>query len=94
MFSFEKKLLEKIEKNLWVFVLTAGFLAGAFLRVRLRSYVSEDMYKYLLPWYEEIKTAGGFKALGTQVGNYNVLYQFIIALFTYLPVPPYMHTSF
>ncbi len=88
MFSFEKKILNRIEKKLWLFVLIAAFVFGVFLRYKLRNFISEDMYKYLLVWYEEIKNAGGLKALSSQTGNYNVLYQFVISLFTYIPVSP------
>ena len=88
MTAFEKKILNWIEKNLWIFIILVSFLAGAYLRIMLRSKVSDDMYNYLLVWYEEIKSLKGFKALSYQVGNYNVLYQFIIAIFTYLPINP------
>lgn len=87
MFSFEKKALEFIQRHIAIFILVAGFLAGVILRIAARNFVSDDAYTYLLSWYDEIKAGGGLKALGTQVGNYNVLYQFIIALFTYLPIP-------
>lgn len=87
MLKAEKKLLEFIEKNVFVFVLIAAFIAGAILRLSARNFVSDDAYMYLLNWYDEIKEAGGLKALDHQVGNYNVLYQTIIALFTYLPIP-------
>lgn len=87
MFSFEKKALEFIQRHIVIFILALGFLAGIFLRLSARNFVSEDAYNYLLNWYDEIKAAGGLKALGSQVGNYNVLYQLIIALFTYIPIP-------
>lgn len=88
MNSFEKKILIFIEKNLWCFVLAFSLLAGTFLRITLRGFISEDMYNYLLVWYDQIKSLGGISALSEQVGNYNVLYQFILAVFTYLPIPP------
>ncbi|MCQ2519451.1 MAG: glycosyltransferase 87 family protein [Lachnospiraceae bacterium] len=87
MFKFEKKFLEFIEKNIFFIILIAAFLAGAAIRLSVRNFVSEDAYNYLLEWYNEIKACGGLKALDHQVGNYNVLYQTLIALFTYLPIP-------
>ena len=87
MIKLEKKILEFIEGRLFIFILAAAFIAGALLRFTSRNFVSEDAYNYLLGWYDEIKACGGFAALDHQVGNYNVLYQTIIALFTYLPIP-------
>jgi len=88
MNSFEKKILNSIEKNLWIYILFVSLLAGSFVRISLRGFVSEDMYNYLLVWYDQIKSLGGLPALSEQIGNYNVLYQFILAIFTYLPIPP------
>jgi Gpi18-like mannosyltransferase len=48
---------------------------------------SEDALRYLLPWYDTIRENGGIRSLGIQVGDYNLLYQFLIALMTYLPIP-------
>ncbi len=57
--------------------------------------VSADMSSYLLPWYKEIQANGGLKGLGLQVGYYGMLYQTVIALFTYLPVKPiYTYKAF
>lgn len=86
MFSFEKKLLDKIEKHLPIWITLLAFLLGLYLRYALGSFCSEDMYNYLKVWYDDIKSSGGLAALSHQVGNYNILYQFIIALFTYLPI--------
>ena len=47
-----------------------------------------DAQTYLLCWYEEIRSNGGFRALSAQVGDYNMFYQFILALVTYLPIQP------
>ena len=87
MLKAEKKLLEFIEDHISVIALCAFFIIGALMRLAVRNFVSEDAYNYLLGWYDDIKNAGGFKALSAQVGNYNVLYQTLIALFTYLPIP-------
>lgn len=88
MFSFEKKILEHIEKNLWMWVAAAALLIGAYLRFSMRYFVSEDAYYDYLVWYDNIKSLGGFKALSTQVGDYNVLFQTIVAAFSYFPIIP------
>lgn len=59
---------------------------GILIRFELRDLVSGDMHFFLQPWYFEIQTNGGFDYLGTQVGDYNILYQTIIAALTYLPI--------
>lgn len=51
----------------------------------VRKYESGDYNADLLPWFLEIKEAGGIQALHKQVGNYNIPYQILIALMTYLP---------
>lgn len=73
------------------FVLVAAivyFLTGVIIRIALRDLHSGDTDLFLLPWYDEISADGGFSALGRQIGDYNILYQTIIALFTYLPIKP------
>lgn len=52
------------------------------------SYESGDYTAFLSDWYNTIDEAGGLPALQTQVGNYGILYQFLICLMTYLPLSP------
>lgn len=82
----EEKIKSWIEQNVIYIAFGAIFFCGIIIRGVLRNYVSPDAQIFLLPWYEEIKNNGGLKGLGTQVGNYNLLYQFFIAIFTYLPI--------
>lgn len=88
MFKFEKKLLIFIEKHIFAIALIVVSLAGFLIRISLRRFTSGDMACDLLPWYNQIKEAGGFRGLGTQVGTYNMLYQCLIAVMTYLPIKP------
>lgn len=88
MFRLEKNLLDYIEKHLQMVVFIGVTLAGFFIRASLRRFVSGDAACDLLPWYEQIKEAGGFRGIGEQVGTYNMLYQFLIAVMTYLPIKP------
>lgn len=85
MFCGERKFLEWVEKNIHVFVLLSISLIGCFIRFSLRECISGDAEGCLMPWYNEIMENGKIRALSHQVGNYNVLYQFLIALMTYLP---------
>ena len=88
MKSFEAKALKFIEEHLCVFIIILAFLLGAYLRFSMRYFISGDTDEYYLSWYDEIKSLGGFKALGTQVGDYSILYQFMLAALTYLPLIP------
>lgn len=88
MFKFEKDLLYYIEKHLLIIVLIGISLAGFLIRFSLRKFVSGDAACDLLLWYEQIKGAGGLQGVGEQVGTYNMLYQFLIAVMTYLPINP------
>lgn len=86
MVVFEKKFLNFIERHLDVVSAVVITLLSMLIRISLRMVVSGDALLFLLPWYDEIRDGGGMKMLGQQVGNYNMLYQTLIALFTYLPV--------
>ena len=84
------------ERSFWDFIIRhrlKAFILGVtilslFARYGLRTIVSGDMQNCLLPWNDVIKMLGGVKALSTQVGNYNIPYQTLIALMSYLPIPP------
>lgn len=81
----EQKMLEFISKHIDFVVIVAISVLGALVRYSLRTYISGDMNSFLLPWYDEIKPLG-LKALSKQVGDYNIMYQFLIAVMTYIPI--------
>ena len=70
--------------------LILGFitLVAVFVRLIGIDYVSTDMSAAFIPWYNIMKARGGISALSEQVGDYSLLYQTIIALFTYVDVNP------
>lgn len=74
--------LDKHMVTLFFFIVT---VLGGLIRLPGLSFVSGDASNFLLPWFDEIRNAGGLNALSRQVGNYNIPYQFLIALLTYLP---------
>lgn len=88
MFKFEAKFWNWVEKHILVLCVLAVSLVAAMIRYSFREIISNDAYWCLLPWYDIIKENGGIRALEMQVGDYNMLYQFIIAVFTYLPIAP------
>lgn len=88
MFKIEKRFLEWVEKHILLFSVIGVTLISMIIRYSFREIISNDAYWCLLPWYDVIKENGGIYALGSQVGDYNMLYQFLIAIFTYLPIEP------
>jgi Gpi18-like mannosyltransferase len=87
MLKAEKKIIEYVQSHIYVLTFIMVTLLGLCIRISLRYMKSEDALRYLLPWYETIKENGGIRSLGIQVGDYNLLYQFLIAVMTYLPIP-------
>lgn len=88
MFAFEKKILDYMEKHLDLVIFVMVTIGGFLIRASLRHYISKDAASDLLPWYSQIEGNGGFQGLGKQVGTYNMFYQFLIAIMTYLPIKP------
>ena len=84
MTDFERKLLSKIDRNLPWIVAFAVTVLGVLIRLSLRKIVSSDATYFLLPWYKKIAMNGLYE----QVGDYNLLYQFLIWVMTKLPLPP------
>lgn len=79
----EEKVIEWIQKQkdyLFFIVVTA---LAIVIRYKGRNFMSNDMETFLLPWYDSIKAGGGLKALSQQYGDYNILFQTIIAFMTY-----------
>ena len=45
---------------------------------------TSDFTDFLLPWTEKLRRLGGLRGLGRAIGNYNVPYMVLLALFSYL----------
>ena len=77
---------------IYIFVIT---FIGLYLRYLPRNFASDDMQSFLIPWFQYIKLNGGFTILNQQVGDYGLLYQTIIAAFSYSDVNPiYLYKAF
>ncbi len=48
---------------------------------------TSDFTDFLLPWTERLRELGGLRGLGKEIGNYNVPYMVLLALFSYLKTP-------
>lgn len=53
-----------------------------------KDFVSGDMKVCLLEWFGYMKSNGGISSLSNQVGDYNLSYQTLIALLTYIDYNP------
>ncbi len=84
----EKTGIKWIQSHLFLIFVIFITACAVLLRFLPREFASYDASVYLLPWYDEIQAGGGLSALENQVGNYNAIYQLLIALMTYLPVEP------
>ena len=85
MSDIEKKWMDQLvkHKDLLFFVIIS--ILGMVMRQQGRDCISGDMRGCLIPWYDSIKAQGGLRSLKEQVGDYNLLYQTLIACMTYLP---------
>jgi len=90
MLKVEKNLVNWIEKHLDIIFLICVTLAAVFVRFCIRKVESPDWISYLSLWFDAIKSGGGFRALSSTPANcdYNMLYQFLVAIMTYIPIEP------
>jgi Gpi18-like mannosyltransferase len=62
------------------------FLLAMAVRVALFPFITGDYTAFLSPWYDFIRSHGGFAALRYDFANYNPPYLYLLALATYLPL--------
>ncbi|MCI2048532.1 MAG: hypothetical protein LKJ76_02295 [Lachnospiraceae bacterium] len=86
--AVEKRLLDCIQKNLFLLFAVVMSVLAVVVRIGLFDFTSRDYNIYLLPWYEKIRSLSGREALATAVGNYNIPYQTMIWILTLLPIKP------
>ena len=84
MSSIESRILGFIEKHIMLIAIIAISATAIVVRALLFDHISADAYYFLIPWYDTLAEKG-LEGLSEPVGNYNILYQTFIALFTYLP---------
>lgn len=80
--GFEKSFLILLDKYKYFLVCLFITLLSIVIRYFGLPFRSIDMNAFLIPWYEQIKSMGVIKSLGTQVGDYNFLYQMYIVVIT------------
>ena len=87
MTSLENRVIDAIVKHRHVLLLAVAAVVGLAIRWAGRYFVSEDMTFCLIPWFDQIKSAGGLSALSSQVGDYGLLSQTLISLMSYVSLP-------
>ena len=88
MIKSEKKFVAWVEKySAFIFIAVISVL-GLAARISAFNFHTADSDCFLLPWFEQIKANGGLATLGEQVGNYNIPYQILIGLLTYIDLEP------
>lgn len=86
MTGLEKKTIAWIDSNHRKIVMMFAVILAIMLRILAFNFISSDMEGFLVGWFGQIEQLGRIKALKTQVGNYSVAYQTLIALMTYIPI--------
>lgn len=84
MTKIEESFIGKIREARRYLFFAAVCVLGVAVRYAGRDFLSGDMEAFLIPWFDEIRSKGGISGLECQVGDYNLLYQSIIALLTYI----------
>lgn len=88
MLRFARQAGESRGMGLCAHALLAAVCAFALLaRVSFIEHVSGDYEIYLANWMEQFRAASFAESMRRNVGEYNVLYQYILFLITRLPVP-------
>lgn len=85
MFKVERKITDRIIKLAPYFLMVLITVAAVVIRIDSRKFLSSDSHGFLIPWFLQIRNNGGLGSLKEQIGDYNLLYQTIIAFMTYLP---------
>jgi Gpi18-like mannosyltransferase len=68
--------------------LALALLAALALRLALFSQTNGDLRFFLIPWYDYIRSHGGWRALADNFSNYSPPYTYFLVLLTYLPFIP------
>lgn len=85
MRNLERRMISAITARRNRIVLVVASILGLWVRLSGFDFISGDLNYFLIPWYAEISKQG-LASLSSQVGDYNLLYQTIIALMSYLDV--------
>jgi len=83
----EKRIQDTIGKINYILLTIGIVILAVVVRIFLFNYESFDYMDFLSPWYDFIKSNGGFAALKYEFSNYSPAYLYLLAICTYLPIP-------
>ena len=86
MSSIEKKIIDFFIRYKEIAFLSIITILACVVRFSVRKFESADYEVCLKGWYYYFCDNGGLRGLSQQVGNYPIIYQFFIALMTYIPI--------
>ena len=82
---FDESIISFLQKNLnLIFFITVTILA-ILLRNSFRGFLSGDMAVFYEPWTAHLQANGGFLGIPSLKSDYTVIYQYILAIISYLP---------
>ena len=74
----------RLLRTSWAWAFSLLLMTGAFLlRGLALDYQTLDYKNFLTHWVEYFEANGGFRALASPIGNYNIPYLYFLALFSY-----------
>jgi len=86
---FDKLIVDFFHKYINIIFFTVVTIIAIVARNHFRGFLSNDMTDCIEPWVAYLKTNGGFLGISTfqkdLQTNYTVMYQYIMALISYLP---------
>lgn len=80
-----RSLSRRQAENIAFFFLVT--VLAVLMRILLFPFESCDYHQFLQGWYDTLKANGGFAAVGMDIGDYMPTYLYLLAPFTYLPIP-------
>ena len=87
MTKYEVRFIESVLRYRYPIIAVGITLLAILVRYYGRNCISGDMRDCLLPWYEYFKS-NGLSGLQEQVGDYNLMYQTILALMAKISYQP------
>lgn len=88
MSKLEERFVEFLKKHYVVIFVIAITLVGAMMRYSGRNFKSADWHVFFSVWYDSILKNGQMASMQYPIGDYNVFFQFLVAIFTYIPKDP------
>lgn len=79
-------MLLKIKENYSRILLVAGVVVALFIRYLCLDFESFDYMGFISKWVQYFRDNGGFYGLKNQIGDYNVVYQYIMAICSYFEI--------